>query len=784
MTTNFDEEQTEGVEPAILSQIAKRYLPFWPLFLLLAIGGLAIAYVFLLKTNPVYQVSAKLLVKDPKKGLDGSNVLEALNVFGEKKIVENETEILRSWPLVKEVINRLNLYTSQFKKEQLRKEELYGEDAPLQIIALNKDSINGSKIPLEVFIDWKKSTFIIAAKSHHFGDTILLNRTKFIISANPIAAIGTNQQPIHIWLQINDVSTLSEKFIEAVTVAPTSKQSTVIEVGIQTTVPDKGIDLINTLFKVYNEASITDKNLIAKSTLNFVNDRLGIVTKELENVEENIKAYKTREGIVDMSEQGKLFLTSVKENDQKISEINIQLSVLYDVEMYITGKGANPGTVPSLMGINDVTLVQLLTKLYENEMLLSRLVKISGTQNVQQEQLRDEIAHLKPGILENIRNIRNNFTTIKNKLQETITRSNGMLTLIPGKEKALIDISRQQVIKNSIYSFLLQKREESELSFSSAVADSRVVEPATASVEAIKPKPAMIYLIALAMGIGLGVLFVLFKENYNQKVMFRTEIEHQVKVPILGELMFDKKKDSLVVKDGSRTLLAEQFRMLRTNLKFLSLGAKNRVIQVSSSISGEGKSYVASNLAIALSLTGKSVVLMELDLRKPKISEVFNLEKEIGITEYLVGMKTLEQIIKPIAAYKGLNIISSGVIPPNPSELIGSQNFSDLIDILKSRFDYIVFDTAPVSLVSDALLLAPFADATIYVLRHEYTPKAYLNFIQQLNKDKKFNNLCLVFNGVKPRGFNVYGYGYGYGHAYGAANGKGYYGEETKKATV
>ena len=574
MQSEFDDSFSvnQSQDGNLFTQIAQTYLPFWPVFVItLFLSGVG-TFFYLRYTIPVYQVNAKLLVKDDKNGAGAAQMLDAFDIFGDKKVVDNEIEIIQSSPLMDQVVRDLNLYTTQIHQGNVMNNEVYGRNAPLKITALHKDSVEQVREAIPVEISFAEKRFSIRGKSYPLGSFVRINGQRFLVEKNPNFILPRNApNPFPILLETHSVGQVSNSLLASLKAEASTKKSTVIYLSMETTVPAKGRDVLNQLFKVYDEFAIEDKNLVAKNTLRFVEGRLGIVSDELEQVEENIKDYKTREGIVNISEQGKLFLESVKEHDQRLSEIGIQLSVLADIESYVTAKKPSTAVVPSLMGINDATLVQLLTKLYETELQLSRVSKVTGGQSDLQEQLRDEIAALKPSILENLGNIRKNLVTAQNNLQGKLKESNSMLGEIPSKEKALVEISRQQVIKNTIYTFLLQKREESALSSASAIADSRVVEPAVVSESPIKPKRNIIYLIGLAIGLGLGVLYVLFKETYNLKVLFRGDIERRVQAPILGELAQGEADHHIVVKDGQRTILAEQFRMLRTNLAYLGL---------------------------------------------------------------------------------------------------------------------------------------------------------------------------------------------------------------------
>jgi capsular exopolysaccharide synthesis family protein len=341
-----------------------------------------------------------------------------------------------------------------------------------------------------------------------------------------------------------------------------------------------------------------------------------------------------------------------------------------------------------------------------------------------------------------------------------------MLQTIPEKEKELLEISRQQGIKNGIYTFLLQKREETALAYASEVADSRLVDAAE-SYGPVSPKKPLTYLISLVAALALGVLFISLKEVVNRNILFSTEIEKFTTAPILGEIAFEPSKKQLVIGDGKRTFVAEQLRQLRTSLGYLGINSRKKKILVTSTISGEGKSFISANLGVSLALMGKKVVLVELDLRKPKLSRMFEVDHSSGLTNYFIGDKEPEQIIRQTAYNENLFVIPSGPVPPNPSELILNGRLQELFAYLEDHFDYVIADTSPISPVTDAYIISPMCDATLYIVRHGVTPRSYIKRLDEHLRTKPLNNMAIVFNGVKGRGFGKYGYGYGYGNGYG-----------------
>lgn len=768
----------------LFAELGQRYLPYWPLFVILLTISIGASYIYLKLSPPIYEVVGKVLVKDEKKGVDASKVLDALNVFGEKKIVENEIDIFESWPILEAVVKDLHLYQTITHDVNLRTVDVYGTSSPILFAAVSPDSLVNVPERIVFNINWSTKQITINDKKYYDGVNIVLGSNSFIIHFNP--NFNGIKDDSKYYLYITPVPNVALALKSQLKIESTSKQSTVIGIVMENTNRKKGEDIINTLIYEYQKAALKDKNQVASNTLAFVEDRLRIMVQDLNDVESNIEQYKKKEGIINVSEQSTLFLETVKSNDQKLSELNLQLSVLDDVERYVGGKGNNPGTVPSLMGINDPTLVQLLTKLYDAELAYSRLQRISGERSDALEQSKYEINSIKPALLENIRNIKTNLLTSKNNLQVDLRKVDRMLEAVPAKEKALLQISREQAIKNSIYTFLLQKREETALSYSSAVSDSRIIEGGRSKPTPVKPIAKLILGIGFAVGFFASIFIVIVREQFNRRILFRKEIEQQTGVPIVGELVYSEHADSpLVIGDGDRSVLAEQIRIVRTNLSYFGIKDDRKVILVTSSIPGEGKSFVSLNLAVSYALMGKKVAILELDMRRPKIAKQMGIKADKGLANYLVGMATLAEITRPVPEVKGLVLLPSGPIPPNPSELITTVEFENLIAELRKQYDYIIFDTPPVSVVTDAQLIAQYADTTLYVVMHDKTPKVFLGMIGTLYQQKKLPNMSVLFNGIKPRGFGLYGYGYGsgygYGYGYTNANGYGYYTKNKKK---
>lgn len=773
----------ERTDTNLMLQIVQRYLPFWPLFVITIGIGLSISWFYLRVQTRIYVATAKVLLKDPQKGGGDSKVLDALNIFSEKKIVENEIIVLRSSVILEEVVASLDMYNSVFNKGKVRIEELYKSNSPVWFRAVDKRTVNGGG---KYFfgIDWKKKQVSINKQTIAFNDTVNINGTAYFVVPNP--AYNQSVTGKNYYVVFNSIAGAAGSFAGSLKANATSNSSTVIDVKLETPVPEKGVDFLNRLFEVYNYEAVQDKNQIAAKTLAFIENRLNLVVGQLDSVEKNIQNYKTRESVYSLGDQASIYLGNVSELDRKSSEVQIQLDVLRDVQQYVDSKGRKEGTVPSQMLINDPTLASLLTKLYDAEFQLTKAESINGEKSDAVIMANQAVGRLKNDIRENLGTIRSNLNAVKSNVNSGIAMNSGMLSQIPRKERGLLEISRQQAIKNNIYTFLLQKREETALSSAGTMPDLRVLEKGS-SYGPIKPVAKNFYLSGFLLGLLASVAYVLLREQFNRKILFRTEIEEKTKVPVLAEIMYSKTPDTIAISEGKRTIIAEQFRSMRTNLSFMGINEEHKTLLVTSSISGEGKSFIALNLAMSFTLTGKKVGLMEMDLRKPKLSKYLGINRDPGITSYLIGKAGIDEIIKE-TKYPNLFVVSAGPIPPNPTELIISEKFGEMMALLKEKFDYVIIDSAPIGPVTDSQLISGYADCTLYVVRHDHTPKVMLRMIDDLHKQEKFKNMALVFNGLKPRGagaFGGYGYGYGsygYGYGYGSGgDGYGYYTQDESK---
>jgi tyrosine-protein kinase Etk/Wzc len=773
MQTN-KHKMAEGNEESLVQQIASKYLPYWPLFLFALIVAGGMAFLYLRYTTPIYEAKAAIIIKDEKKGNEDSKMSEQLDLISSKKIVENEIEILQSRTLMVNVVKALSLYSPMFEESKIHISSAYIK-SPVIIESPNPDSIkefnnaDSIKIYNKIYFSFDKiSQTVLLNNKYRYSINQIVNTPYGVLKFEPNKYYQIPKNTSNkLYFSLLNPNSVAQSLLGNLKADASSKLSSVIELTYRDEVPQRAENILNRLMTAYDQASINEKDKLASNTLAFVTDRLNMVAHDLDSIEKKIQKYKSGEGAVDVSTQGTLYLQNVSANDQKLSEVNMQLSILNQVQKFVTDNDNSGAIVPSTLGVSDPMLSQLMDKLYSSELEYEKLKKTVGENNPILVSIKNQITKIKPNILQNIESQKQSLNAARQNLYSTNGNYNSILQTVPQKERQLLDISREQATKSNIYAFLLQKKEESELSYASTVSDHRIVDYAQSSSDPVSPKKMMAYITSIAICLGLCFMIIMIKESLTGKVLYRQEVESRTSIPIIGEVSFEKANSPIVIIAGKRSFIAEQFRKLRISLSFLGIDASHKKILVTSSISGEGKSFIAANLAVSLALTGKKVVLVDLDLNKPTLSKILNVNQEEGITEFLTGQKEPEEIIKRVKAHENLFFISPGNLPENPTELLVNGKVNEIISYLENIFDIVIIDTSPIVLVTDAYILSELCDATLYVVRHKFTPKMLIKRIDESNQINPINNPAIIFNGVKMRGFFKNNYGYGYDYVYG-----------------
>lgn len=770
---NSDREIIEDGQEFNLTEYIRKYIRYWYLFPIFLFTSLIAAFFYLQLTQPVYSTKTSILIKDQNKGLSGAQgdiLTELSSQFGGNKLVENELEIIKSQTLMEQVIKELKLDVAYKAKDGLRTINLY-KSSPV-VIKPEVITPFGYQEPMIIHVE-DSTHFRFNDEDRMFTFNQRFNNAwgAFVVTK------GEPSEYSDVEIDFTEVKNLAETMLKSLSVEQPNIKSTVLELTYEDSDVQRSKDVLNTLLDVYVQSSLSDKNSEASNTLKFIENRLGLITGELGDVEKDVESYKTNQGITDISAESQLFLENIKENDSKLNEVNTKISILESVDNYIQNAGEG-AVAPATYMIDDPVLVSLLTKFNELELQRERYARTTSPNNPLLETINTQLAGTRQSIRENVQNLKRGMAVTKKNLEGINTRFSAGLRSIPKKEREFVGIKRQQSIKEELYLYLLQKREETALAYASTVTDSRLIDAPIATFRPIKPKKALIWLGAGAAGVVVPILLINLLFMLNNTVQRREDIEKVTHSSILGEIGQMKNTvngqpgEESIIKMTSRSAVAEQFRALRTNLQYLGDGSC-RVLMFTSSIGGEGKSFVSINLAASLAYSDKRVLLIGLDLRKPTLHERLMLPNKFGASNCLIGQGHYEDFIQPTGVHPKFEVLTSGPIPPNPSELLSNGKLPLLLAELRHKYDYILIDSPPYGLVTDSALIAEHVDATLYIVRFNYTILDHLKRIGELQRARRFSNLSVIFNGVN------YGAGYGYGYGYGGY-GYGYYSEDTE----
>ena len=791
-------EQSE--EQVNIQELLFRYLIHWPWFVVSIIICIACAWGYLRLTTPIYNISATVLIKDEKKGggASMSSDLEKMGLEGfvsSSSNVDNVIEVLRSKSLSREVVNNLGLFVTYMDEDEFPSKELY-HTSPVLVSLTHQEA---DKLPGRMEIN------MILQPTGALGVQITVGEKEYRKQFDKLPAVfptdeGTvaffaNNDTLsavcpenitkerHITAFINRPFSVLKEYVNSLSIAPTSKTTSVVVISLENTNTRRGRDYINKLLEMYNINANNDKNEVAQKTAEFIDERIGIISKELGSTEQDLENFKRSAGITDLSSEAQIALTGNAEYEKKRVENQTQINLVMDLQRYM--KGNEYEVLPSNIGLQDAASAGAIDRY--NQMLVERkrLLRTSTENNPTIINLDTSIRAMRTNVQATLDATLKGLQITKEDLAREASRYSRRINDAPTQERQFVSIARQQEIKSGLYLMLLQKREENAITLAATANNAKIIDEALADDNPISPKKMLVYLAALVLGVGLpvGVIYLIGLTKF--KIEGRADVEKLTSLPVVGDIpLADEKTGSIAVFENQNNLMSETFRNVRTNLQFMLENGKN-VILVTSTISGEGKSFISANLAISLSLLGKKVVIVGLDIRKPGLNKVFNIpKKEHGITQYLTNTTAnLMDFVQPSDINKNLFILPGGTVPPNPTELLARGGLEKAIETLKANFDYVILDTAPVGMVTDTLLIGRVADLSVYVCRADYTHKAEFTLINELAENNKLPNLCIAINGLDLNS-RKYGYYYGYGkygkyYGYGKRYGYGYgYGEK------
>ncbi|QMU27352.1 GumC family protein [Adhaeribacter radiodurans] len=751
-------------EQVSLKSVLNKYSKYWPLFLASVVLCLGLAYFYLLYATPEYTIVSTIQIKDDKKDPNGSKgeAFNDLDIFQSTRSVHNEIQVFKAKSLMVRVLKELSMNTTYFIDGPIKEKEVYVNYLPIKVAVNQFNPLAYDNNLITIRLE-DKNTFTLkdaqGVKAYKIGQQITKPYATFTVLANSLSAASEIKD---IKIKFNNLDKLATAYNTKLEVAPVTKETNVLSITLTDAVPEKGRDIVNKLIEVYNKEAIEDKNIIATNTVQFIDARLKDLTAELSNVEKQVESYKKQKVVTDVVTEAQLSINNASDYNRELTDWGIQIDVLNSLENYLKSQKGRYELAPSNLNIKDPTLLDLISRFNSLQLERQRMLRTTQPDNPLVLNINEQLSNLQANMLENLKNIKSGLVITRNKLRSNLAQNASRIKQVPSMERDLLEINRQQGIKQALYQYLLQKREEAALSLAATVSISRIIDPPFAGDAPTKPKKPLILLLAFIVGMGLPFAFVVIKDSFNDRVQEFKDVELVTTAPLLGEISHNDTRETLVVTDKSRSLVAELFRHNRANLQLATLGQDNKVILVTSSMSGEGKTFFSLNLASSLALAGKKVAVVDFDLRKSGLTESLGIPNEKGISNYLNSeISAIDDIIVALQTVTGLYAVGSGPIPYNPAELMMLPKVGELIEELKDRFDHIVLDTSPVGQVADALSLSPYIDSTIYLMRYNYTLKDQVNIIEDIYKNNKLKNLMMVLNDAKKqKGYGGYGYGY------------------------
>ncbi|HEA30865.1 MAG TPA: polysaccharide biosynthesis tyrosine autokinase [Leeuwenhoekiella sp.] len=754
------------------------YLRKWPWFILGLIIFVSLAYVYLRYSIPQYSVYSTILIDtEDSPGASELAVFQDLGYTDQAQSkIENEIQIIRSRSIMNEVVKKLNLNVQHFSEGNVIKTENYPEGI-IKINFLSSDSLIYKKSKTFHIKIQSKTKFELGNTSdkpgeiHSFGKKIATELGDIILT--PGTPSIENYIGKEIEIRVLPLLTVSEAYRNKINIALVEKSPSVLKIALSDPVEEKARDIVNTLINTYNRITVENNKAIASKTASFINDRITLITSDLSAVDTDAAQFKSSRGLgVDINSQAQRMAESNLQANKEIAALSTELTIISSVKSTITNQGNSYQIIPGSLGFSDASVNNIIERYNELVLTRNRLLEGATEQNPNIINLDQQLSALKSSLLSSLSNLEQSTNIKLNSLQAQNQGYSSKIYSAPQQQQALNEIERQSNVKEQIYVYLLQKREEAEISSGVPAPNAKIIDPAIVTHSgSISPPRNVIYGGAIIMGLFIPFLFIYIGGMLNVKVQSREDLEKVLSTPIIGDIPRAKRRFKGLISNNDRSPLAESFRILKTNLNFLMAGSqaeKGKVIFLTSTIAGEGKTFISANLAKILSAPSKRVVLLGADLRDPKLHELFNLPQKKntpGLTSYLTDstLKLQDMIQKNLSKDMNFDLIPSGPIPPNPAELLESPKMRVLMDYLKTNYDYIIVDTAPVHLVTDTLLISKFSDTVIYVVRANYLDKRLLPVPETLYKEKRLRNMAVLLNDTDYEGGYGYGYGYGYG---------------------
>ena len=770
-------------------------LVIWPWMLGSVIIALIIGNLYLRYATPIYSSYAELLIMDSKRGnaTAEDDILQMLNMGRNNINIDNEIEVLKSRTTMSKVVSQLHLNVNYYVAGRFKNTTLY-DNKPFELVL--PDSVDLT-YRCKVENDGAEGYIMIAQdgrKIHaKWGDTVSVEFGKVVLRKTAAFSVTKLQYTVNVVPIVEAAS----RYMSTLNIGLPSKQSSHITISMTDIIPERSVDIINILMKIYMQNNIEDRNKVSNNIMAFINDRIDTVNHELTGIEKGIEQFKQQNNIANIGDQSQTLINSNAAMVDKLKDEEVALDVLSSISDYIQKADDRSMILPASL-LDNPGLAGLMNKYNTIQTEIETSLISTTPNNPITKNLIHQKNEVKQNIMAALASSKKELEIKVGKLKEALGIASTKIKEVPAVERLFLEYSRRQNIKQEIYVFLLKKREETAMQKAAMVANANVIDPAISS-GAVFPNHSKILMMSLLLGMGIPFSIIVLRRALNIKIISKSDILKVTAIPIIGEIGNNHSHQNIAVTKNSRTLISEQFRALRTNLQYLLIDKKDKVLMITSSMSREGKSFIAVNLSITLAMSGKKVILLEMDLRKPKIAKMLNIDGSIGFSSFSIGKADYNEMIIPSGIDPNLFIIPSGPVPPNPSELIFRSTTEELFQRLRNEYDYVIIDTSPVGLVTDAQLLNKFVDTTLYIVRQGLTYKQQINIPNDLFTSGKMPRMSIVVNDiVANRGFAYgygyeegyavpgygYSYGYTYGYGYGSSYGNGYYVEDERKGIL
>lgn len=762
----FEEEQSFHLQEWVF-----KILGIWKWVLSSLIVCLAIVFAYHRYTVPKYLVTASVLIEDKDKSM-GQQLMEEVDLFSSPVNLENEIAILKSRSFIAEVIDSLDFEVEYYREGHVKTSELYGDQMPFRVKVIRNEG--GFEQMLYYVELLKNNQFKLLRRGESDGS---IYQFPAVITGENYAfriekEVFSEEQSIDpLYFIMYDPWGLAKSYQKQLEVGTRSKEASILNLSTESHNVQKARDFINAVITFYIKRDLEDKNLTGTRTIAFIDDQLRGIQDSLNVIEDSLQDFRTENSIVDLSQKGEVILNEIQELEMFRSNEEVKLNY-FDYLMEYLRENRNPSSVvsPATVGVEDPILVALIKNLNELSGQLSQVEMNATEVNPQVQSLRLQIKRVMEGVMENVENLKGSTKITLNNLDRRIQEAEYKVDQLPKTERAYIGIQRNFNLSENLFLYLQEKKAEAGIARASNIPKAKIVDPAIL-MNQTSPRKLRNYVLAFLLGLGLPIGFIVIKEVLNQKIQSVTDIEKRTNLPVLGVVGYSHYKTDLVMEKFPGSFIAETFRKVRSSMKFIEGGQECQVLMITSFLSGDGKTFSSVNIASMMAKMGKKTLLLGLDMRKQKLHTIFNLPNEQGISNVLNGELKPQAAVQPTCV-QNLYMITGGNVPPNPNELVAGERFEKVLSQLKREFDYIVIDTPPVGLVSDALEMAPHVDLTLFIVRHNYTLIKAIDYIDEVGQKKLMGKIGLILNGVDFDKFqNRYAYYYGYSYGYG----KGYY---------